>query len=171
MDHYSNCIRHPVFIFPSQVLSGLKSGVWYWNLRRSPCSGPAYLRAALFKRGHRDERGQSNRDIGKEVYTHLPLVSLIKCFPHSLTPLSNNMQCDRPVFSLTQTIPLRTGASDLSLIIRLINRPPPPPLIFFSTLSFSPTFTSCSSFIHSPPNTGMFFSGLSGCCKDVCIKV
>ena len=71
-------------IFSSLEHSGLKSGVWYWNLRRSPCSGPAYLRAVLFKRGHGDERGQSNPDIGKEVYSHPPLVSLIKCFPPSL---------------------------------------------------------------------------------------
>ncbi len=71
-------------IASSLVHSGLKSGVWYWNLRRSPCSGPAYLRAVLFKRGHRDERGLSNPDIGKEVYSHPPLVSLIKCFPPSL---------------------------------------------------------------------------------------
>lgn len=67
-------------IFSSLVHSGLKSGVSYWNLRRSPCSTPAYLRAVLFKRGHGDERGQSNPDIGKEVYSHPPLVSLIKCF-------------------------------------------------------------------------------------------
>lgn len=42
-----------------------------------------YLRAVLFKRGHGDERGQSNPYIGKEVYSHPPLVSLIKCFPLS----------------------------------------------------------------------------------------